>query len=650
MEKSIHAIRFLGMDMINEANSGHPGIVLGAAPIVYELFTRHLKITPNSPNWFNRDRFILAAGHGSALLYATLHLAGYELSIEELKRFRQLGSRTPGHPEYRHTEGVDATTGPLGQGIANAVGLAIAETYLRHTFNKKNLAIVDHYTYALCGDGDLQEGVTLEALSLAGHLGLHKLIVLFDSNDVQLDGPTSEATSDDLKGKLESMNWDYQLVGDANDAKSLREALNKAKTSTKPSFIEVKTIIGYGSKKQGTSATHGAPIGKEETLAMRQAFGYTEEPFMVSDDVYRDFFEKIVARGDRAKVEWIEMMDEYRELYPKEFEQFEDILNRQPNLDFTAILTDVEVGTKEATRTTIGRLIPRLSERLIEMMGGSADLSGSTKVKGINGDFTKDNPLGRNINFGVREHAMAAITNGMVLHHLKAFAGGFLIFSDYMKPSMRLAALMEIPSIFIFTHDSIAVGEDGPTHQPIEQLSVLRSTPHLVTLRPAHANEVNYALRYALESKRTPVAIVLTRQDVLVTNTLDYSTFKQGAYVVRDADEIDGILIATGSELELAINASEILKSEHNIDVRVISMPSMELFNKQSEKVQEALLPKAITKRIAIEAGATALWYRYANDVIGIDQFGASAKGEDVLDHFGFTADNIVKRYLQLKQ
>ena len=649
MEKSINAIRFLGSDMINQANSGHPGIVLGAAPIVYELFTNHLKITPNSPNWFNRDRFILAAGHGSALLYATLHLAGYELSLEELKRFRQLGSLTPGHPEYRHTEGVDATTGPLGQGIANAVGLAIAETYLRNTFNKNNLNIIDHYTYALCGDGDLQEGVTLEALSLAGHLNLNKLIVLFDSNDVQLDGPTSEATSDHLKLKFESMNWDYQEVADANDLESLREAINKAKKSDKPSFIEIKSIIGYGSKKQGTSATHGAPIGEEETLEMRKAFGYEEKPFTISDDVYRDFFEKIVNRGDREKVAWIEMMDEYRELYPKDFENLERIINRDIDLRFETILPDIDVGTKEATRVSMGRILPLLSEHLIEMIGGSADLSGSTKVKGINGDFTKDQPTGRNINFGVREHAMAAITNGLVLHHLKAFAGGFLIFSDYMKPSMRLAALMEIPSLFIFTHDSIAVGEDGPTHQPIEQLSVLRSTPHLVTFRPAHANEVHQALRYALESKRTPVAIALTRQDVLVSNTVDYKTFKQGAYIVKDVDNIDGILIATGSELEIALEASEVLKNDHDIDVRVVSMPSMELFNNQPQKLKDKILPPEINKRIAIEAGATGLWYRYTNNVIGIDRFGASAKGEDVLEHFGFTKENIVKTYLALK-
>ncbi len=649
MEKSINAIRFLGVDMVNEANSGHPGIVLGAAPVMYELFTNHLKITPNSPTWFNRDRFILSAGHGSALLYSTLHLSGYEISLKELKNFRQLGSITPGHPEYRHTEGVDSTTGPLGQGIGNAVGMAIAESYLRNTFNKGDLNIVDHYTYVLCGDGDLQEGVALEAFSLAGHLKLNKLIVLFDSNDVQLDGPTHEATSDDIKTKFESMNWDYQRVEDANDLSALRKAILNAKNTDKPSFIEVKSIIGFGSKKQGTSATHGAPLGKEETLEIRKAFGYEEEPFKISDDIYRDFFEKIVARGDRKHVEWVEMMDEYHELYPRDFERFEHIINREINVNFDALLEDIDVDTKEATRVSMGRILPKLSEHLVEMVGGSADLSGSTKVKGINGNFTYDNPTGRNINFGVREHAMAAITNGMVLHHLKAFAGGFLIFSDYMKPSIRLSALMEIPSIFIFTHDSVAVGEDGPTHQPIEQLSVLRSTPHLVTIRPAHANEVNHALRYALESKRTPVAIALTRQDVRITNTLDYATFKQGAYIVKDHKEIDGILIATGSELELAVETSDYLETEHQIKVRVVSMPSMELFNKQPEKIKNAILPPEITKRLAIEAGATGLWYRYAQHVHGIDQFGASAKGEDVLNYFGFTKENIAKRYLEIK-
>ncbi len=649
MEKSINAIRFLGLDMINKANSGHPGIVLGAAPIMYTLFTKHLKITPSASQWFDRDRFILAAGHGSALLYATLHLSGYEISMEEIKNFRQLGSVTPGHPEYRHTDGVEATTGPLGQGIANAVGLAIAENYLRATFNKKDLNVVDHYTYALCGDGDLQEGVTLEALSLAGHLGLERLIVLFDSNDVQLDGPTKEAVSEDLKMKMESMQWEYINVADANDTDAIDAAITQAKSSDKPSFIEVKSIIGYGATAQGTSATHGAPIGVEETTTMREAFGYETEPFKVSEAIYHDFFKKVAERNDFHQAEWIEKMDEYSERYPKDFEHLERIINNESDFDIASYFEMEPMHHEEATRASIGKLIPKLSEALVEMVGGSADLSGSTKVKGINGNFSSKNPTGRNINFGVREHAMAAIINGMTLHHLKAFSGGFFIFSDYMKPAIRLAALMEIPSTFIFTHDSVAVGEDGPTHEPIEQLAVFRSTPHLVTLRPAHANEVRHALRFALESKKTPVAIVLTRQNTKVTTEVDYKNFKKGAYIAKDYDTIDGIFIATGSEVELAMAASEQLSERHDINVRVVSMPSMELFIQQSSKYQESILPASVTKRLAVEMGASGLWYRFASEVHGIDTFGASAPGKDVMAHFGFTVDAIVKRYRNIK-
>jgi transketolase len=649
MEKSINTMRFLGLDMINKANSGHPGIVLGAAPMLYTLYTKHLHVTPNSPEWFNRDRFVLSAGHGSALIYSTLHLAGYDLPMEELKNFRQLESRTPGHPEYRHTEGLDATTGPLGQGFTNAIGMAIAERYLRATFNKKDLNVVDHYTYVLCGDGDLQEGIAQEGMSLAGHLGLERLIVLFDSNDVQLDGPTDESISDDIEMKVKSMNWDYQKVDDANDLEQINAAIEKAKTTDKPSLIEVKSIIGYGSSKQGTSATHGAPLGAEETDTMRKQFGYENKPFEVDDAVYKDFFEKVVARNDKAHVEWVEKMDEYQALYPKQFEQLENIINRHVDIDFNKVIDFEPMGTKEATRASIGKILPKLSEHLVEMIGGSADLSGSTKVKGINGNHSKANPAGRNINFGVREHAMAAIVNGLHLHHLKGYSGGFLIFSDYMKPSIRLSALMQIPSMFIFTHDSVAVGEDGPTHQPIEQLSMFRTTPHLVTLRPAHANEVRHAMRYALESQRTPTVMALTRQATTVTTEVSYKDFKKGAYIASDMKDFEGILIATGSELELALDVQKHLKETKDIAVRVVSMPSMELFNKQPKKIKEAILPSSCTKRLAIELGATGLWYRYANTVYGIDSFGMSAPGEDVQKYFGFTTKAITKAYLSIK-
>ncbi len=645
MQKSINAIRFLGLDMVNKANSGHPGIVLGAAPVMHTLFTKHLKVTPNQSEWFDRDRFVLSAGHGSALLYATLHLSGYELSMEELKRFRQLESRTPGHPEYRHTDGVESTTGPLGQGIANAVGMAIAECYLRDTFNRPGFDVIDHYTYTLCGDGDLQEGIALEALSLAGHLGLSKLILMFDSNDVQLDGPTRETTSDNIKMKMESMNWDYQLVKDANDTDAVNQAIAHAKTTDKPSFIEIKSVIGYGSEKQGTSATHGAPIGTEETAQMREAFDYPYEPFVVPEDVYRDFYENVAERNNRIYGEWVEMMDEYADRHPNLFSKLEQIITRDLDLDLDNVTDPVDLGTKEATRAAIGNLLPQYSEAIVELVGGSADLSGSTKVKGINGNFSAKTPSGRNINFGVREHAMAGIVNGMTLHNLRGFSGGFLIFSDYMKPSIRLAALSEIPSLFIFSHDSVAVGEDGPTHEPIEQLSVFRTTPHIVTIRPAHTNEVRHALRYALESKRTPVAIVTTRQATTVTTDISYGTFKRGAYVAKDEADFDGVLIATGSELELALDAQTLLKEKHNIPVRVVSMPSMELFLDQPKKFRDSIIPPECKKRLAIEMGASGLWYRFADEVMGIDRYGMSAPGEDVIKYFGFTPENVAKTY-----
>ncbi|MFU8792602.1 MAG: transketolase [Acholeplasmataceae bacterium] len=648
MQKSIDTIRFLGVDMVNQANSGHPGIVLGAAPVMYHLFTKHLNVFPSKPEWFNRDRFVLSAGHGSALLYATLHLAGFDLPLSDLKNFRQLNSKTPGHPEYRHTEGVEATTGPLGQGISNAVGMAVAEKYLRHHFNKDDLSVVDHYTYVLCGDGDLQEGVTLEALSLAGHLQLERLIVLFDSNDVQLDGPTKSAVSENIQLKMQSMHWNYLLVEDANDLDQLNAALLQAKASQLPTFIEVKSIIGFGSKNQGTSDTHGAPIGKDETELMRQRFAYNYPPFDIPKDVYKDFKTNVSDRNKPLYDAWEQTLKAYKKAYPSDYQQLMNIIDGTLSIDFDDVLPPVEINTVEATRNTIGKLIPKLSKHIDSMIGGSADLSGSTKVKGINGDFTKSSPTGRNINYGVREHAMAAMTNGLTLHGLKAFSGGFFIFSDYMKPSIRLAALMEIPSIFIFTHDSVAVGEDGPTHEPIEQLSMFRTTPNIHTFRPAHANEVRHAIRFALESSRTPSVIALTRQNVTVTNDVSYELFSKGAYIVKDFDHIDGIIIATGSEVELALNTQKLL-AEKQTYVRVVSMPCMSLFKAQPQSYKDSVLPPHIKKRLAVELGTPDLWYQFAPHVFGLESFGMSAPGDEVLTHFGFTPDVLAKTYLEIK-
>ncbi len=646
-EKSIQALSLLGVDMVNEANSGHPGIVLGAAPIMYQLFTKHLKHNPEASNWFDRDRFVLSAGHGSALLYATLHLSGYDLDMSELKNFRQINSQTPGHPEYGDTDGVEATTGPLGQGISMAVGMAIAEANLRTRYNKKDLEIVNHYTYTLCGDGDLQEGVAFESLSLAGHLNLERLIILFDSNDVQLDGPTHEATSINMKQKFEAMNFHYQLVEDGRDLDALDQAIEAAKASNKPSFIEIKTEIGYGTNVAGTSKAHGAPVGKEEAEKLRETWGYEHAPFDIPKEIYEDFQHKIKRNNEPKHIEWQETMDEYSQLFPKAFESIENILHRDVNVKFDKIFNVNEEGSKEATRASTGALIDELQNHIPEMIGGSADLSGSTKVKGIDGNFTKDNLAGRNINFGVREHAMAAITNGLVLHNMRAFAGGFFIFSDYMKPAIRLSALMKIPAVYIFTHDSVGVGEDGPTHEPIEQLSMFRTLPNIITMRPANQQEAVHAVRFAFTQKHTPSIIVNTRQNVTQTHHVDYDTFKKGAYIVKDHKHYDGILIATGSEVELALNAAEQL-AEDDIHVRVVSMPSMELFEAQSNKYKETVLPSSCDKRLAIELGSPHVWYRYAKHVKGLTSFGKSGNGQEVIDSFEFTPEAISALYRSL--
>lgn len=647
MEKTIQSMKFLGLDMINQANSGHPGIVLGAANTVYNLYTKHMNANPEKPMWFNRDRFILSAGHGSALLYSTLHLAGYDISMEDIKDFRQLNSITPGHPEYRETPGVDSTTGPLGQGMSMAVGNAIAESYLAAKFNTKEFELVNHYTYALCGDGDMQEGITMESMSIAGRFKLNKLIVLFDSNDIQLDGPVKNANSDDIKQKVKSMNWDYQIVRDPDDFDALNQAINNAKNSDKPSFIEVKTIIGEGASSAGTSESHGKPIGVEETEKMKKAAGYDNSMFEVYKDAYEDFENTFGSRGKKAYKNWIKTLEKVREKNIDLYKQFMEVVDHKLSINFAEVLNVAKIGMNEATRATMGKLIAKVSEHIPHMIGGSADLTASTKAKGIDGDFDVDHRTGRNINFGVREHAMAGIVNGMTLHGLKAFSGGFFIFSDYMKPAMRIAALMQVPSIFIFTHDSVGVGEDGPTHEPVEQLTMFRAMPNTTVIRPGNAFEVEHALRFALEAKKTPTVIVLSRQNIATKNRIDYEKFRMGAYIVKDYDKYEAIFIATGSELELALEIQDKLATEHNVYIRVVSMPSQELFMKQPKEIQDRILPKKCKNIIAIEMGASLSWYRFANKVYGIDEFGRSGKGEEVIEFFGFTADKIIKDYLK---
>lgn len=640
---AINTLRFLGIDAINKANSGHPGIVLGAAPMAHTLFTKHLNVYPKNSHWINRDRFILSAGHGSMLLYGLLHLSGFKISIDDIKSFRQPGN-TPGHPEYGHTDGVETTSGPLGQGITNGVGMAIAESFLAAKFNKEDLNLIDHYTYVLCGDGDLQEGVTQEAISLAGHLKLNKLIVLFDSNDIQLDGPTSMAISEDYKKRFESVGWNHLFVDDGNNLDKMHKAILKAKRSAKPTIIEIKTAIGFGSPVEGSAKSHGAPIGSEGRIETAKKLNYQYEPFVVDEKVYQFYHKNVFNRGRNAYNKWNRLKTTYQEKYPEDYQKFVNFygeikvdLNKLPKYD---------LNKEIATRNASGEVLNALSKQYENIIGGSADLTGSTKAKGLDGDFSSEHRLGRNINFGVREHAMGSIVNGLSLHGgLKAFAGGFFVFSDYMKPSLRMAAINNTPSIFVFSHDSVFVGEDGPTHQPIEQLTMLRSIPNFTTLRPADANETVQAWAFALENKG-PSAIILTRQNV--KNHSNFSEgFNKGAYVISEAKgNLDGILLAAGSEVSLAIEAQEELAKE-GVFVKVVSMPSMEVFLNQTKTYQKSVLNNR--KVVAIEMGSTMPWYRFTKNVIGINTFGLSAPMDVVKEAFKFNKESIVEFYKNIK-
>lgn len=637
-QTAISAVRFLAVDAINKSKSGHPGVCLGAAPMLTELYAEHMKVWRANPNWINRDRFILSAGHGAPMLYALLHLANFGLSLDDLKNLRQLGSRTPGHPEKDVTPGIDASTGPLGQGVAMGVGMAMAERFLSARFNKKDLPLIDHYTYVLCGDGDLQEGVAQEALSLAGHYALSKLILLYDSNDVQLDGPTSASYTENIRGKYEAMGFEYMLVKDGNDTSAISKAIISAQKSSKPTLIEVKTVIGCGSVYAGKCDCHGAPIGEENTALMRKQQGWNYEPFEVPAQAYDYFNETLNKRGAAEYAEWERLLAQYRKEYPADAAEFDKALKNEFDLSFDL---SFEEGHKDATRNTIGQVIKEFSQRNPTFWGGSADLTKSTKAKGADGDFTVDNPLGRNICFGVREHAMGAIVNGINLHGLsRAFTGGFFVFSDYMKPAIRLAALMEIPSVFIFTHDSIAVGEDGPTHQPIEQFAGLRAMPNLNVFRPCDAYEVVECFKQAMLSAHTPSVIVLTRQN-LVTERHEASDVSKGAYVLkREHGKLDLCLLATGSEVNLAMRAAEKLEAEGK-GVRVVSMPNMYAFDKQPVSYVNGVLP-AREHVVAVEMASGAEFYKYASRVYGIEKFGASAPADLLLKEYGFDVDSLI--------
>lgn len=655
---SVNTARMLSIQMIQKANSGHPGLPLGAAPMAYALWKDHLTVDPKDSKWFNRDRFVLSAGHGSALLYSLLHLSGFDVTIEDLKDFRQLNSRTPGHPEYGYTDGVDATTGPLGQGFANAVGMAMAEAHLAATYNKEGHNLVDHYTYSLVGDGCLQEGISQEAASLAGHLKLGKLIVLYDSNDIQLDGPTNLAFSESVKDRFIANGWDYHLIKDGNDMKAISEAISAAKEVTdKPSIIEVKTEIGYGSPVAGSHKAHGAPLGDEGIDTVAEVLDWNYDPFVVPEEVTERFDEAIIQRGITAHQEWEEQLKTYEEEYPELAQQFLQGVEGKLPEDWEKALPVYEEGKENATRNSSGEVINALAGVLPNLWGGSADLSGSnmTMIDGAK-DFQPDQYDGKNIWYGVREFAMAAAMNGIVLHGgTKTYAATFFVFSDYLRPAIRLAALSKIPSIFVLTHDSVAVGEDGPTHEPVEHLSSYRGMPNVNVLRPADSNEVAAAWKVAIESEDTPSLIVLTRQGVPTlahTNKLAEEGVNKGAYIVSPSqkESADGILIATGSEVHLAVEAQKSLL-EKGIDVSVVSMPSMERFEMQSEEYKEQVLPSNISKRVSIEMGSRLGWDRYVGSngkMISIDTFGASGPGNEVVESFGFTVENIVDTFTSI--
>lgn len=657
---AITTIRTLSIDAIEKANSGHPGLPMGAAPMAYTLWTKHLYHNPANPQWFNRDRFVLSAGHGSMLLYSLLHLSGYGLTIDDIKNFRQWDSKTPGHPEYGHTAGVEATTGPLGQGIGMAVGMAMAEKHLAATYNKPGFNVVDHHTFALCGDGDLMEGVAAEAISLAGHLQLDKLIVLYDSNDISLDGDLEMSFSENIKKRFESYNWNYVRVEDGNDIESVSKAIEEAKGNTGgPTIIEVKTVIGYGSpNRSGKADAHGSPLGEAEMALTKEYYEWTfEEDFHVPTEVYENFKEAAQENGEQKEQQWNELFEQYENEHKELAVQFKQSIENEIPSDLKEQMPMYKIGQSVATRSASGDSINALATALPSLFGGSADLAGSNKttIKQA-GDFSAEDYKGRNIWFGVREFAMGTALNGMALHGgLSVFGGTFFVFSDYVRPAIRLSALMGLPVTYVFTHDSVAVGEDGPTHEPVEHLASLRAMPGLSIIRPADGNETSAAWYTAITSTDTPTVLVLSRQDLHVlphSSELAMAGVQKGAYIVSPATQetAAGILLASGSEVNLAVQAQAALK-EQNIDVSVVSMPSWDLFEKQDQAYKDSVLPKSVKKRVAIEMGSSMGWHKYAGDegaIIAIDTFGASAPGDLVIEKFGFTVENVVKQMTDL--
>lgn len=651
-QKSVNAIKVLGVDAINKAKSGHPGVVMGAAPMAYSLFTKHLRVNPKKTDWINRDRFVLSAGHGSMLLYSLLHLSGFEdVSLEEVKNFRQWGSKTPGHPEFGHTKGIDATTGPLGQGISTAVGMALAERYLAAKYNKEGYDLFDHYTYVICGDGDIMEGVASEASSFAAIQKLNKLVVLYDSNDICLDGETKDAFSENVRARYEAYGWNTILVEDGANVEAVNVALEQAKKSDKPTLIEVKTIIGAGSpNRQGTNGVHGAPLGDEETALFRKEIGWENEPFDIPADVYADFKTNVADRGENEYTKWEKLYADYKAAYPELAKELEEVLSRE---DISRLSKESfsfkNVGEAQATRNSSQDAINSVAAVLPTFFGGSADLSHSNMTF-IKGDNLQDDAhrTERNVQFGVREFAMATVLNGLMLHGgVRVFGGTFFVFSDYLKGALRLSALQNLPVTYVFTHDSIAVGEDGPTHEPIEHLASLRTIPNTYVFRPADATETQAAWYLSQKTNDRPTSIVLTRQNLPILENSSFEKVAKGAYVVYEtAADFDTILIATGSEVALAIDVARELEKDGS-KVRVVSMPSVELFEEQSKEYKEELLPLNIRRRVSLEMGNSALWYKYVGLdglAIGIDKFGASAPANKVIEEYGFTVEAVVEK------
>lgn len=647
-EKIINNIKSLAIDMINEAGSGHPGIALGAAPILYTLYAKHMNVSTSDVNWMNRDRFVMSAGHGSALLYATLYMAGFNVTLDDLKRFRRFPSRTPGHPEIGITSGVDVSTGPLGQGIATAVGLALGEKMLRARTFKNKKSLVDHKVYVLCGDGDLMEGISYEATSLAGSLNLDNLIVLYDSNNVSLDGSTDITFHENISLRFKSIGWEYELVKDGTNVESINKAIHKAKGNKKPTLIEIKTIIGNGSYLEGRNESHGKPLTSDDIKQLKYNLGLPQTPFYVDENLRNQFRREIAERSNIAYTRWAEI---YREFATdQEFmSQIAFAFNPKISCNFLNFNFKLEDIPKEATRVTNKRIMNMIAPYIPFLVGGSADVASTTNAYLENmGDITKDYFYGRNIRFGVREHAMGAIANGLALSNFRTFVSTFLCFSDYLKPAIRMSALMKLPVVYIFTHDSILVGQDGPTHQPIEHMSLLRSIPNVTVYRPCDAKEVIGAWNTLLNENDHPSVLILSRTEVPQLGETKIESVQNGAYIIRKEEKLDAILIASGTEVSTAISLAEQIKREANLDIRVVSMPSKELFAKQNDAYKNDILPKC-NHIFTLEASSTYGWHDYATDsnhTLGIDTFGVSGTKDEVLNQMHFDFESLKKRIL----